>query len=216
MHPAACHDGRVPTRETVSEPPRLIVADAAAWREWLAYHHGDQAGTWLVLAKKGTTEPTSLTYDEALDEAICHGWIDGQVRRRDQQTYLQRFTPRRSRSRWSQVNVGHTTRLIGQRLMHESGMREVERAKQDGRWADAYTAASRIQVPPDLADSLARNPAADAMFAALSSQNRYAVLHRLETARATDTRRRLLEAFVSMLARGETLHPQTRRRPEPS
>jgi len=116
------------------ELPELTFADAAAWREWLSEHHGTEAGVWVVLAKKGTTEPTSLTYDQALDEALCHGWIDGLTRRRDEFTYRQRYTPRRKRSPWSKRNVGIVTRLTSEGRMHPAGLAEVERAKKDGRF----------------------------------------------------------------------------------
>jgi uncharacterized protein YdeI (YjbR/CyaY-like superfamily) len=119
--------------------PELILDDATAWRVWLTDHHASQPGVWLVLAKKGTVEPTSLVYDQALEEALCHGWIDGQARRRDETTYRQRFTPRRKKSSWSQRNVGIVTRLISEGRMHPAGVAEVERAKGDGRW-DAASA----------------------------------------------------------------------------
>ena len=115
------------------ESPELIVHDAAAWREWLRENHADPAGVWLVLAKKGTEKPTSLTYDQALEEALCHGWIDGQARRRDDTTYRQRFTPRRKRSTWSKRNTGIAERLRAEGRMHPAGHAEVERAKADGR-----------------------------------------------------------------------------------
>jgi uncharacterized protein YdeI (YjbR/CyaY-like superfamily) len=116
--------------------PELTVADAAAWRAWLREHHGD-AGVWLVLAKKGTTQPTSLDYERALEEAVAHGWIDGQNRRRDELTYLQRFTPRRARSNWSASNVRRVAKLTAAGRMHPAGLAEVERAKADGRWPDS-------------------------------------------------------------------------------
>src|SRR5512140_536849 len=115
------------------ELAELIVRDAAAWRDWLAENHADPTGVWLVLAKKGTEKPTSLTYDQALEEALCHGWIDGQVRRRDEATYRQRFTPRRRRSSWSKRNTGAAERLMAEGRMHPAGVAEVERAKADGR-----------------------------------------------------------------------------------
>lgn len=119
---------------TVGEPPELILPDVAAWQTWLRQHHGSSTGVWLVLAKKGTTHPTTLRYDEALDEALCHGWIDSQARRRDDLTYGQRFTPRRSRSPWSARNVGIVARLTADRRMQPAGLAEVERARADGRW----------------------------------------------------------------------------------
>lgn len=188
----------------------LLVADAAAWRTWLRAHHGDETGVELVLAKKGTTEPTSLTYEEALDEALCHGWIDGQVRRRDERTYRQRFTPRRVRSQWSERNVGHIERLLAEGRMQPAGLAAVERAKADGSWEAAYPGQKTIEVPDDLARALAAEPRARANFELLSSQNRYAVLYRIHSAKRSDTRTRRIGEFVAMLARGETVHPQKR------
>jgi uncharacterized protein YdeI (YjbR/CyaY-like superfamily) len=188
----------------------VLVADAAAWRAWLGEHHGDDVGVELVLAKKGTSEPTSLTYDEALDEALCHGWIDGQVRRRDERTFRQRFTPRRARSQWSERNVGHVERLLGEGRMQPTGLAAVEQAKGDGRWEQAYPGQKAIEVPDDLARALAAEPGALANFELLSSQNRYAVLYRIHSAKRSDTRAKRIDQYVAMLARGETLHPQKR------
>ena len=189
----------------------LIVRDAAAWHAWLAQHHAEQDGVWLVLAKKGTVHPTSLTYDDALEEALCHGWIDGQVKRRDDTTYKQRFTPRRKRSPWSKRNVDIAERLVEEGRMHASGIAEMERAKSDGRWEAAYAGPATIEVPDDLAKALAANPDAQAMFERLTKQNRYAVLYRVTTARRAETRERRIGEFVAMLARGETPYPQKRR-----
>ena len=190
------------------EPPELTVADARGWRSWLARNHSGSTGVWLVLAKKGTAEPTSLRYDEALDEALCHGWIDGQVRRRDAGTYLQRFTPRRPRSRWSRRNVGIVERLIADGRMRPGGLAQVEQARTDGRWDGAYAGPAQIEVPVDLRSALDADPAASAMFETLTSQNRYAVIYRIESLRRADSRARRIEEYVAMLARGETLHPQ--------
>jgi uncharacterized protein YdeI (YjbR/CyaY-like superfamily) len=190
------------------EPPELLVRDAAAWRRWLGAHHAEPAGVWLVLAKKGTTKPTRLTYDQALEEALCYGWIDGQAGRRDEATYRQRFTPRRQRSHWSKRNTERAERLLADGRMHPAGIAEMERAKADGRWAVAYPGSQEIDVPPELAAALAAKPEARATFGALCRQNRYAILYRLRTAKRTDTRTRLLERFVAMLARGETIYPQ--------
>ena len=196
------------------ELPELIVRDAAAWRTWLANHHADPTGVWLVLAKKGTEKPTSLTYDQALEEALCHGWIDGQAGRRDESTYRQRFSPRRRRSAWSKRNTGIAERLIAEERMHPAGHAEVERAKADGRWEAAYAGPASMEVSADLAEALAAEPKAQAMFEGLNSQNRYAILYRIATAKRADTRARRIREFVAMLARGETVHPQKRRRPE--
>jgi uncharacterized protein YdeI (YjbR/CyaY-like superfamily) len=192
---------------TLSE---LLIADDAAWRAWLQEHHGDDVGVELVLAKKGTTDPTTLTYDQALDAALCHGWIDGQVRRRDERTYRQRFTPRRARSQWSGRNVGIVERLLAEGRMQPAGLAAVERAKADGRWEAAYPGQKTIEVPDDLTRALAAEPRASANFELLSSQNRYAVLFRIHSAKRDATRARRIEDFVAMLARGETPHPQKR------
>jgi uncharacterized protein YdeI (YjbR/CyaY-like superfamily) len=190
------------------ELPELIVRDAAAWRAWLAKHHADPAGVWLVLAKKGTEKPTSLTHDQALEEALCHGWIDGQAGRRDDATYRQRFTPRRRRSAWSKRNTRIAERLLAEERMHPAGHAEVERAKADGRWEAAYAGPASMEVPADLAEALAAEPKAQAMFEALNSQNRYAILYRIATAKRAETRARRIEQFVTMLARGKTVYPQ--------
>jgi uncharacterized protein YdeI (YjbR/CyaY-like superfamily) len=194
----------------VDDPPVLVVADADAWRAWLEQHDGSSDGIWLLLAKKGVTEPTSLSYAEALDEALCSGWIDGQVKSVDERTYRQRFTPRRARSLWSARNVGLIARLTADGRMRPRGTAEVERAKADGRWDAAYQGAATIQVPDDLTAALAEHRAAASVFATLSGQNRYAVLHRITTARTPSTRARRVEALVAMLDRGETPHPQSR------
>jgi uncharacterized protein YdeI (YjbR/CyaY-like superfamily) len=191
------------------EMPELLVADAGAWLAWLSEHCREPNGVWLVLARKGVTEPTSLTYAQALDEALCHGWIDGQVRRRDEATFKQRFTPRRSRSIWSKRNVGLVAELAAQGRMHPAGLAEVERAKADGRWDAAYAGSTEIEVPADLAAALGANPRATAMFAQLSRVNRYAILFRLGNLKRPETRARRIEQYVAMLARGETIHPQS-------
>lgn len=193
------------------EEAPLTVPDVAAWQAWLGEHHEQSSGVWLRLAKKGTTEPTRLSYDEALKQALCHGWIDGQVRRWDDLTYRQRFTPRRSRSAWSKRNIAHVERLTGEGRMKPAGLAAVERAKADGRWEAAYPGQASMEVPTDLAAALEAEPRAKAMFEILSSQNRYAVLLRTHSAKRPDTRARRIERFVAMLAKGETPHPQKRR-----
>ncbi len=190
------------------ELPELVVPDAVVWRAWLGEHHGASPGVWLVLAKKGVSRPTCLTYEQALEEALCHGWIDGQVGRRDLATYRQRFTPRRRRSAWSQRNATIAERLLAEGRMHAAGIEEVERAKADGRWQTAYAGSAGIEVPPDLVQALTAEPKAQAMFERLTRKNRYAILYRIATARRADTRVRRIQQFVAMLARGETLYPQ--------
>ena len=190
------------------ELPDLVVLDAAAWRRWLAANHASSAGVWLRLAKKGMNEPTQLRYAEALDEALCHGWIDGQVRRFDDASYRQRFTPRRPRSAWSQNNVANIERLLGEGRMTPAGVAAFEAARADGRLDRAYPGQASIEVPDDLAAALEAEPAARASFESLSSQNRYAVLLRILQAARPQTRAQRVERFVAMLARGETPYPQ--------
>lgn len=200
---------------TAAVPPDLVVPDAAAWRTWLIENHTDPTGVWLRLARKGTTSPTRLVYDEALRAALCFGWIDGQVRKYDAATYRQKFTPRRRRSPWSARNVGIVAELEAAGLMMPAGVAEVERAKADGRWAAAYAGPATAEVPDDLAAAIDADPAARAMFDVLTKQNRYAVVWRVLQAKKPETRQRRIEQFVAMLARGETVHPQ-RRRPDVS
>jgi uncharacterized protein YdeI (YjbR/CyaY-like superfamily) len=196
-----------------SEHPSLVVADAAAWWAWLDENHGGSDGVWLVLAKKGTTDPTSLTYDQALEGALAFGWIDGQTRTMDDTVYGRRFTPRRARSTWSKRNVSIVERLTSEGRMHAAGLAEVERAKADGRWEKAYDGSRSIEVPDDLATALEAAPDAQAMFEVLTRQNRYAVLYRIDAAKRADTRARRIDQFVEMLARGETIYPQKQTRP---
>jgi len=189
--------------------PELLVVDASEWRRWLRAHHADSLGVWLVLAKKGTTDPTAVSYDEALDEAICFGWIDGQLGRRDTSTFRRRFTPRKTRSPWSQRNAAIAEGLIATGRMHRSGENQVRQAKEDGRWESAYAGQANIEVPKDLLAALSVNPRANAMFEVLTSANRYAILYRLVNAKKPETRARRIDQFVEMLARGETIHPQS-------
>jgi uncharacterized protein YdeI (YjbR/CyaY-like superfamily) len=190
------------------DAPELVLPDAASWRRWLREHHRESRGVWLVLAKKGTSEPTSLTYAQALEEALCHGWIDGQARRRDEATHLQRFTPRRPRSLWSQRNTARAERLLAEGRMQPAGIEEMERAKADGRWQAAYAGPASIEVPPALTEALAAEPKAQALFERLDGRNRYAILHRIVTAKRAETRARRAQQFVDMLARGETIYSQ--------
>lgn len=196
-----------PPTPVASELPELTVPDLAGWRQWLDDHGSDSAGVWLVLAKKGTTRPTSLTYDQALEEAIGHGWVDGQLARGDEATFRRRFTPRRAGSSWSKRNTELAERLIAEGRMTPAGVETVERAKADGTWERAYAGAASIEVPDDLAQALAANRRAASAFERLDGANRYAVLYRVTTARRADTRRRRIDQLVAMLARGETIHP---------
>lgn len=189
-------------------PDELLLRDRAAWRAWLDEHEDSSDGAWLVIAKKGTTDPTSLTYDEALVEALCSGWIDGQRRSRDAATSLQRMTPRRARSMWSQRNVARVEQLTAEGRMRPRGLAEVERARADGRWEAAYAGPATMAVPDDLSAALAARPRAAEAFATLTGQNRYSVLHRITTARTPETRARRMARLVDALERGETPYPQ--------
>jgi len=180
----------------------------------LSGQHGASSGVWLVLAKKGTTDPTSLSYDDALEEALCFGWIDGQVGRRDSATFRRRFTPRKAGSPWSRRNTAIAERLAAAGRMQPSGEDLVRQAKADGRWEAAYAGQASMEVPGDLADALKGSPRAQATFELLSSANRYSILYRIGSAKKAETRAKRIEQFIDMLARGETIHPQTRRPPE--
>lgn len=193
-----------------AELEELVVADVAALRAWLLVHHETSPGVWLALTKKGGTV-TALTWQEAVDEALCVGWIDGQTRKRDDQTSAIRFTPRRPRSLWSQRNVGHVARLEAEGRMLPAGRAAVEAAQANGRWAAAYAAQSSAEVPDALAAAIAANPAAQAMFDVLTKTNRYALIHRLAAVKRPETRQRKIEEYVAMLARHETIHPQKAR-----
>ena len=191
--------------------PELIVADATAWLNWLREHHEASDGIWLVLAKKNVTTPTSLSYDEALEEALCHGWIDGQRRGRDEHTFIQRYTPRRPRSLWSKRNVDLVARMETEGRMRPAGRAQVELAKADGRWDKAYDGSRAQEVPPDLAAALAAEPKAQAMFEILTSANRFAVVFRVNDAKRPETRAKRIALYVRQLSRGETIYPQKRR-----
>lgn len=202
-------------KNTPAEVEQLILRDVSAWREWLDANEDESDGVWVLLAKKGVTEPTSLTYAEALDEALCSGWIDGQMKGVDAATFRQRFTPRRKRSTWSVRNVGRIARLTEEGRMRPRGLAEVERAQADGRWAAAYEGSANIQVPPELAAALEASPSAASAFSSLTRQNRYAILHRLATTTNDTTRQRNVAKFVAMLERGETPYPQRSGSTEP-
>lgn len=191
---------------TIDDP--LVVADQAAWRAWLDEHEATSDGVWLVLAKKGTTEPTSLGYQEAMAEALCSGWIDGQRKSRDETTFVQRYTPRRKTSLWSERNIGIVATLIAEGRMRPAGHAEIERAKADGRWERAYSGAAKIGMHDDLAAALAASPEATATFERLNAQNRYAVLWRVNTAPSETSRANRLAKLIAMLERGETPFPQ--------
>ena len=188
------------------ELPTEHFADAAAWERWLE-RHPQSSGVWLKIAKKDAGIP-SVTYAEALDVALCHGWIDGQKKGLDAQFFLQRFTPRRARSTWSKINVAKIDVLTAAGRMWPAGLREVEAAKADGRWDAAYDGAKSMDVPHELSKALAlaKNRKAKAFFDALDKTNRYAVCWRVQTAVKPETKLARVEKLVAMLARGEKIH----------
>lgn len=186
--------------------PTLPFATQQDWEAWLDTHHADTAGVWLKLAKAGAGVP-SITYAQALEMALCYGWIDGQKASFDEQYWLQKFTPRRSKSVWSQVNCAKATELIAAGRMREAGLRQVEVARADGRWDAAYAGQRTIEIPPDFQAELDAHPAAQAFFATLNSANRYAFLWRIHTAKKPETRAARIRQFIEMLERGEKLHP---------
>lgn len=179
---------------------------AEAFEAWLAQHHDSSPGIWLKLRRKARGV-VALDYTQALDVALCYGWIDGQKAALDENFWLQRFTPRRARSKWSRINRDKVAALTEQGRMRPPGVAEVERAKADGRWEAAYAGARTAQVPDDLAEALAANPAAAGFFEELDRQNRYAILYRVQDAKKAETRARRIEKYVTMLARGEKIYP---------
>lgn len=185
--------------------PTLLVNDKEAWRDWLDQHHDDQPGVWLRLAKVGSALE-SVSYSEALEVALCYGWIDGQAKKFDEDSWIQKFTPRRKRSLWSKRNRDLVERLIAVGLMHDAGLAAVDAAKSDGRWERAYSAPSKATVPDDLRIALNKSPEAKAFFETINNTNRFAILNRIETAVKPETRARRIAKFVAMLERGETLY----------
>jgi uncharacterized protein YdeI (YjbR/CyaY-like superfamily) len=197
---AFCYDGNV-------KPDYKVIAfkDSAAWRHWLDENHASVDGVWLRLYKKGSGFPT-VTYAEALDEALCYGWIDGQKKSYDEDSFLQKFTPRRAKSMWSKRNIEHVARLTEQGLMTTAGVREVERAKADGRWAAAYDAPSEMVVPSEFLAELKKHPVAEKFFATLNKANTYAIAWRLQTAKTEETRKRRQDKIIAMLGAEQKLH----------
>lgn len=181
------------------QPEPMTVANVAAWHRWLVKNDERSDGVWLVLAKKGVTSPTSLTYQEALEEALCSGWIDGQVKSVDAATFKQRFTPRRARSVWSQRNVGLIARLTDEGRLRPRGLAEVERAKADGRWDRAYAGSATVEVPDDFAAALRKAPAAKRAFDGLNRAERYSALHPILTAHTETTRARRIDRLITRL-----------------
>lgn len=198
----------MPAARSVPPPAAapVLFKNARAFETWLKRHHASDDGLWLKIAKRGAEEP-SITYAEALEVALCWGWIDGQKKGFDDQHFLQRFTPRRARSIWSKINVDKVEGLIAAGRMQPPGQAQIDAAKADGRWARAYDGARTSAVPDDLSAALAAEPAAEAFFAGIDAANRYAVLWRVQTAVKPETRARRIAQLVAMLARGERIHP---------
>jgi uncharacterized protein YdeI (YjbR/CyaY-like superfamily) len=188
--------------------PILGFADQATWNAWLAKHGADTPGLWLKLAKKGSGVPC-VGKVLAIESALTHGWVDGQLQPFDDTAWLVRFTPRGPKGNWSRINRDTAERLIAEGRMTPAGQAEVDRAKADGRWAAAYAGAKTITVPDDLQAALDANAKAKAFFATLTGANRYAVLYRVGDAKTEKTRAARIETFVAMLERGEVLHPKT-------
>jgi len=193
------------TDPTASQPIKSF-ASVEKLEAWLARNHRSSTGVWLKLAKQGS-RANSVSYAEAVEVALCYGWIDGQKKPLDDRWWLQRLTPRGARSKWSKLNRDKATALIDAGRMHEAGIREVERAQADGRWDAAYDSPSRATVPDDLQRALNRDRKAKAFFESLDRTNRYAILYRVHDAKRPETRARRIEQFVAMLHRGEKLHP---------
>ena len=190
----------------IAPEPVLPFATQRKFAAWLAKHHASSSGVWIKIAK-AASGIASIKYAEAVEAALCWGWIDSQTKGVDEKWYVQRFTPRGKRSPWSKINCAKAAALITAGKMSAAGLAEVDRAKRDGRWARAYDSPARATVPDDLAAALSRNRRASDFFDHLDSQNRYAVLHRVQTATKAETRARRIENFVRMLARKEKLYP---------
>jgi len=188
--------------------PTLTFSNPAEWESWLELNGSTAAGLWLRLAKKSAPQQT-ISYAQALESALCYGWIDGQKRAENEHYWRQRFTPRKARSLWSKINKNKAEALAAAGRMRPAGLREIDRARQDGRWEAAYSPASTSTVPDDLQKALAENKKANAFFATLNSQNRYAILFRIQNAKRAETRARKIAQFVEMLAKGERIHPQS-------
>jgi uncharacterized protein YdeI (YjbR/CyaY-like superfamily) len=192
--------------DDMSEAPLLHFTSVSQWASWLETHHGSQSqGVWLQFHRKDSGEQT-FTHDEALDEALCYGWIDGQAKKHDAGSWLQKFTPRRPRSIWSKRNIAHVERLVKEGRMKPAGLRAVEEAKADGRWAQAYDSATDMAIPEDFMEQLRKDKKALAFFETLNRTNLYSIGWRLQTAKTPETRQRRMKKILDMLAKGEKFH----------
>jgi uncharacterized protein YdeI (YjbR/CyaY-like superfamily) len=191
--------------DTYKDLPVMPFVSAEAWRAWLDAHHAGSAGVWVRIYKKGSAQPT-VTYAEALDEALCYGWIDSTKASWDEASFLQRFSPRKARSAWSQVNRDHVARLTDAGKMRPAGQKTIDEAKADGRWDAAYAPPSRMAVPDDLQAALDANPEAKAHFETLNKVNRYAILYRIQSVKRPETRLKRIAWAIDLLERRETIH----------
>jgi uncharacterized protein YdeI (YjbR/CyaY-like superfamily) len=189
----------------MNDLPHLLCLTQDDWEQWLEENHASSQGVWLKHAKKDGGKQ-SVSYQEALDVALCFGWIDGQKNKLDDEYWLQKFTPRRKKSVWSQINREKATKLIEGGKMREGGLREVEAAKQDGRWDAAYEPASKLTIPDDVQGALDANPTAKAFWEQLNKTNRYAMLYRIQNVKKAETRQRKIAEFVQMLVEGRKLY----------
>ena len=196
------------TENNSPDLPVLLFAKPKDWEAWLKANHAESKGLWLRLAKKDSGIE-SINYAEALDVALCYGWIDGQKKSYDETSWLQKFTPRGAKSIWSKINREKAEGLIESKRMKPAGLKAIESAKQDGRWDAAYDSQSKAAVPDDFQAALDQNAKAKAFFATLKGGNRYAILFRIQTARKVETRTKRIEQFIAMLERGDTIHPQS-------
>jgi uncharacterized protein YdeI (YjbR/CyaY-like superfamily) len=192
--------------KTRRDLPVIAFKSQQAWDAWLTSQPADSKGLWLKLAKK-SSGISSVSRPEAIDTALCHGWIDGQLDSFDENCWLIRFTPRQSRSKWSEKNRARALQLVELKRMKPAGLAEIERARKDGRWSAAYAPQSTAQVPDDLHAALAKSKAAKSFFETLDSTNRYSILHRIHSAKKPETRVARIEKFVAMLTEGKTIHP---------
>lgn len=202
---------RLRAKQIGEKKPSKAFESYEAWEKWLSANHNKSTVLWVRFAKK-TSGRKSLTYQEAVEVALRFGWIDGQAAGLDEDSWLQRYTPRAAKSRWSKINVAKAEKLIAAGKMESAGLREVERAKADGRWMAAYDSPTTITVPPDFKKALAVNPQAKTFFESLDANNRYAVLHRVQAeAKKLETRRLRIERMVKMLSEGKTIYPSRRK-----
>jgi uncharacterized protein YdeI (YjbR/CyaY-like superfamily) len=188
-----------------SQLPVLSFSTSHAWHAWLEEHHADSSGVWLQFFKKASGVPT-ITYDQALDEALCYGWIDSQLKSFDEKSYLQKFSARRSKSIWSKRNREHIARLIQEGRMQPAGLAQVEEAKKDGRWDEAYDSPGNMEIPEDFQQELAKNKKAKEFFETLNKANVYAIAWRLQTAKKLETRSRRMQQILLMLEKNEKFH----------